>query len=112
MSFHQCPNCKEEIKYKTKLFSVFFGYRPVTCENCGTVYEVDEKFRFLLSLYTVMIPVILVYSISAMAGLDTRWIQVLMVLIFGSIGVLYAATKVRYHKAKHQPVKVEEKEKK
>ncbi|CAG9620592.1 TIGR04104 family putative zinc finger protein [Sutcliffiella rhizosphaerae] len=104
MSFRQCPNCKEKMNYKTKLTSVFFGYRPITCSNCGIVYEVDEKFRFILSLYTVMIPIILVYSFSAAAGIHSRWIQVLLVLALGTLGVLYAATKVRYNKAKHQPI--------
>ncbi|QFT88550.1 hypothetical protein FIU87_07845 [Bacillus sp. THAF10] len=102
MSFHQCPNCKENVHYKTKLFSVFFGYRPISCKRCETVYEVDEKFRFILSLYTVMIPIILVYSFSAVAGIHNRWVQVISVLLLATIGVLYSATKVRYHKAKHQ----------
>lgn len=105
MSFQQCPNCKEEVRYKTRLNSVFFGYRPIKCEGCNTIYEVDEKFRFILSLYTVLIPILIAYMLSAMLGiLHTRWSQVLIVLIFGSIGVFYAATKVRYKKSKQQPV--------
>ncbi|TYS70939.1 hypothetical protein FZC76_03325 [Sutcliffiella horikoshii] len=111
MSFHQCPNCQEVIKYKTKLTSVFFGYRPIKCESCGTVYEVDEKFRFILSLYTVLIPILIAYMLSAMMGvLHTRWSQVLIVLVFGSAGVFYAATKVRYRKSLQQPM--EEKDEK
>ncbi len=110
MSFHQCPNCKEEVQYKTRLKSVFFGYRPIKCEGCDTIYEVDEKFRFLLSLYTVLIPILIAYMLSAMLGiLHTRWSQVLIVLVFGSAGVLYAATKVSYKKSKQQHV--EEKKK-
>ncbi|KPB03981.1 TIGR04104 family putative zinc finger protein [Bacillus sp. CHD6a] len=112
MSFHQCPNCQEEIKYKTKLTSVFFGYRPIKCKSCGTVYEVDEKFRFILSLYTVLIPILIAYMLSAMMGvLHTRWSQVLIVLVFGSAGVFYAATKVRYRKSLQQPMKEKEEKK-
>lgn len=110
MSFHQCPNCKDEVTYKTRLKSVFFGYRPIKCEGCNTNYEVDEKFRFLLSLYTVLIPILIAYMLSAMVGiLHTRWSQVLIVLIFGSAGVFYAATKVRYKKSKLQPLEDEKK---
>ncbi|WP_223700540.1 TIGR04104 family putative zinc finger protein [Sutcliffiella deserti] len=102
MSFQQCINCKEKITYKRKLYSIFFGYRPITCESCGTVHEVDERYRFIFSLYTIMIPIILVYMVTGMFEIESRFIQVLFVLLFATIGVLYTASRITYHKSKYQ----------
>ncbi|WP_078381265.1 TIGR04104 family putative zinc finger protein [Sutcliffiella halmapala] len=104
MSFHQCENCNENVKYKTKLWSVFFGYRPITCKTCGIVYEVDERYRFLFSLYTIMIPIILVYMITAIFGIESKLIQVLFVLVLATISVFYAANRIGFHKSKYQPI--------
>lgn len=109
MAFHHCENCKEQVSYKTRLKSVFWGYRPITCEGCGIVYEVDERYRFLFSMYTIMIPIILVYIITAMFSIDSKFTQVLFVLAFASISVLYAARSIGYHKSKHQPAEEEKK---
>ncbi|MCA1319222.1 hypothetical protein LC085_04785 [Bacillus tianshenii] len=105
MSFQQCISCKEEISYSEKLASIFFGYRPITCKACGTVHEVDERYRFLFSLYTVMIPVILVYLLTAIFGIESRLAQVSMVLLFASISVFYAGKRINYHKSKVEPIK-------
>ncbi|MGM0836627.1 MAG: TIGR04104 family putative zinc finger protein [Bacillota bacterium] len=107
MSFQQCSNCKENVRYSTKLTSIFFGYRPIICKACGTVHEVDERYRFLFSLYTVMIPIIVIYIITAMFGIDSRLAQVLLVLFLGSVGVLYTGSRINYHKSKIQPINKE-----
>jgi CXXC-20-CXXC protein len=111
MSFQHCVNCKEKVTYNTKIKSIFFGYRPITCKSCGTIHEVDERYRFLFSLYTVMIPIILVYTITAMFGIDSRLIQVLFVILFASIGVLYTGSRINYHKSKYQPVDIDKEKK-
>lgn len=105
MSFQQCLSCKEKITYSEKLASIFFGYRPISCRACGTVHEVDERYRFLFSLYTVMIPIILVYIITAMFGIESRLVQVLLVLLLASGSVFYSGTRINYHKSKVQPNK-------
>ncbi|MGD6833644.1 TIGR04104 family putative zinc finger protein [Sutcliffiella halmapala] len=107
MSFQQCLSCKEKITYSEKLASIFFGYRPITCSACGTVHEVDERYRFLFSLYTVMIPIILVYILTAMFGIESRLVQVLLVLLLASGSVFYAGSRINYHKSKVQPIKKE-----
>ncbi|WP_096154899.1 MULTISPECIES: TIGR04104 family putative zinc finger protein [Bacillus] len=112
MSFQHCVDCKEPVTFKTKFKSVFFGYKPITCPKCGTVHEVDERYRFLFSLYTVVIPIMLVYFVSAAWMIESRFQQVLLVLMFGIVGVLFAAKKIKFHKAKFQPKELEELEKK
>lgn len=105
MGFQHCSNCKKDITFKTRFKSVFFGYRPIICEECGVEHEVDERYRFVYSLYTVLIPILLVYFSSSVFGITSRFIQVLLVLVFGTFGVMYATSKVKYHKSKHQPIK-------
>jgi CXXC-20-CXXC protein len=107
MSFQQCSTCKENVSYSAKLTSIFFGYRPITCKVCGTVHEVDERYRFLFSLYTVMIPIIVIYVITAMFGIESRLAQVFLVLLLASIGVFYTGSRINYHKSKIQPTKKE-----
>ncbi|MDX5474317.1 MAG: hypothetical protein LPK00_02165 [Bacillaceae bacterium] len=107
MSFQQCVDCKEPVTFKTKFKSVFFGYKPITCPKCGTQHEVDEKYRFVFSLYTVVIPIMLVYFVSEAFLIESRFHQVLLVLLFGVIGVLFAAKKIKFYKAKVQPKDIE-----
>lgn len=103
MSFQQCLNCNEKVTYSKKLASIFFGYRPISCKACGTVHEVDERYRFIFSLYTVMIPVIVVYFFTSMFGIESRLVQVLLVLLLATGSVFYAGTIINYHKSKIQP---------
>lgn len=58
----KCKNCSEHFSWKAVMKSLFFGYKPLTCESCGSVHYVSFWTRILNSALITLFPLILVFS--------------------------------------------------
>ena len=58
----KCKNCSEPFSWKSIRRSIFFGYKPLTCESCGSVHYVSFWTRILVSVFTTTVPLFLVFS--------------------------------------------------
>lgn len=46
----KCKNCLSRFKWKSIVRSIFWGYKPINCENCNTKHHVYFTTRLMTML--------------------------------------------------------------
>ncbi|KGX89703.1 TIGR04104 family putative zinc finger protein [Pontibacillus marinus] len=93
MSIQKCLNCGKQFLWKEVQKAIFWGYKPIECQQCGTKHTVTMKTRTLIALFAG-VTVLIVDFINISLYLDI----ILSVMGILSIGLLYpffAKYKVR-----------------
>ncbi|MGE7926063.1 TIGR04104 family putative zinc finger protein [Viridibacillus arvi] len=54
MSLQKCDKCNTQIKWSKIIKSLFLAYRPIQCNQCGTVHRIRFSSRIIFSLLSVL----------------------------------------------------------
>jgi len=106
MGIHSCTTCGTKFKYTTLWKILFLGreghYRSLTCENCGTVYNIKQTSKVL---YVILLTLPMLLNIlfpnnklAAPVLLSFYVLYMALILIFHPYLVKYEIEKIDQEK--------------
>ncbi|MCA0987338.1 TIGR04104 family putative zinc finger protein [Guptibacillus algicola] len=84
----QCHVCHNTFSWEAVQKAMFFAYRPIVCEECGTVNQVTFGSRILVAILSVVPIGLLGMFVTATSTLSTS--TTIVVAILYAIGMLLA----------------------
>ena len=54
MKVQKCINCGTQFRYKSVQKSIWAGYKPIICFNCGAIHEFRFVYRLVVSVLIVL----------------------------------------------------------
>lgn len=94
-----CEKCGTRFSYKQVLKSISWLYKPVTCQQCGTMSHVTAGSRFITALSAVWPMVMLQFLTMA------TWIRLLIFTILAVLSLLVVPYVARYRREPVHAVK-------
>lgn len=60
----ECQKCSKQFTWKYIIKSKWFlvGYKPIECDSCNTKHYVNSTTRWIYSILTIGVPLLLFYS--------------------------------------------------
>ena len=87
MKVQKCISCDTQFRYKSIQKSIWSGYKPIICFNCGAIHEFKFIYRLVVSVLIVL-PIFFTRWISSVAANLLVHAAMYFGYIFMAIGVM------------------------
>lgn len=87
MKVQKCINCGTQFRYKSIQKSIWAGYKPIICFNCGAIHEFRFVYRILVSALIVL-PIFFTQWIRSLAPNNLVHAVIYFGYLFVAIGLM------------------------